>query len=174
MADFAIDRKDTQRIDQLFIQARSLVRIITSKYLVNGINNDPELEKNILDLQKILNKSFPQTNEEEAIARTLKYLFKFGRAKTTKMLFEIKQACLLMLVDNIAITKALKIGNVLNVKYIKDENRYILTRHITKSSDAIEKSKMGTRKKRESNVEGIMNEPPVISKINWADEDSDE
>lgn len=169
----SIERKDTRRIDQLFILLKSTVREIVAKYLVGGINNDPKLQSKICELQRLLNQTFPQTQEEHELARVLRYQLKFGRAKLTKFLFETRQASLLLLIDSTAITKALKINEVFDIRYVKADNRYVVYRHVKKSAESLREASK-RREKREECVKEIMDEPAVFQKINWAESEDDD
>jgi hypothetical protein len=169
----SIERKDTKRIDQLFILLKSTIREIVSKYLVSGINDDPKLLTKICELERLVNQTFPQTAAEHELARVLRYQLKFGRAKLTKFLFETRQASLLLLIDSTSITKALKINEVFDVRFIKGENRYSIFRHVKKSAEAMKEAKQ-PREKRENCVKEIMDEPAVFKKINWAECEEDD
>ena len=167
-----MERIHVRRIDSLFIELRGKVREITAVFLKNGINQDDAgLELQICELQRLINQTFPQTQEERSIAMVLRYQTKFGRAKQVKYLFETHQASLLLLLDEAAILSALKMYNIFSIKLV--DGKYVISRRIQKYQKRSNK-KTSKRTRRENQVHSIMNEPFIINRYGYlssSDED---
>ena len=167
-----MERKHTRRIDSLFIELRSKIREITAIFLKQGINqDDSSVELKICEIQRLINLTFPQTQEEENISMVLKYQTKFGRAKQVKYLFETHQASLLLLLDEAAIISALKMYNIFSIKLV--DGKYVVSRKIKKAQRQLTKN-ISKRIQRENQVRSIINEPFIINRYGYlssSDED---